>query len=68
MFNSVVHLKYSQCAQYIVKYNIYVYYYAYIVHKINLNRFKSDHRLGEFRIFIGKPEYLERMEYWQQHG
>ena len=31
-------------------------------------RFKSDRRLGLFRISIGKPAYLERVEYWQQHG
>ena len=30
-------------------------------------RFKSDRRLGWFRIFIGKPAYLESVEYWQ-HG
>jgi len=36
MFNSLLHLKYSQCAWDIVKYNIYVYYYAYIIHKIGL--------------------------------
>jgi len=34
MFNFLVHLKYSQCAQNIVKYITYVYYYAYIIHKI----------------------------------
>jgi len=31
-------------------------------------RFKSDLRLGEFRIFIGKPAYLERVEYWRKEG
>ena len=34
IFHSLVHLKYSQCARHIVNYNIYVYYYAYIIHKI----------------------------------
>jgi len=59
MFNSLVHLKYSQCARNIVKYNIDVYYYAYIIHKIGWDKISIDliglynnqHTLREFRRF-----------------